>query len=61
MCEIIRDTLLGILSHHFSGEKSAVSTNGPGSTVGKHVEEWKSVHSYVLLQSSRPSEPGTSI
>jgi hypothetical protein len=43
-----------------SGKKTAFSTNGAGSTGGWHVEECKSIHSYLLVQSSSPSESRTS-
>jgi len=33
-------------------EKTALSTNGAGSTGGQHVEEYKSIHSYLLVLSS---------
>jgi hypothetical protein len=33
----------------------AFSTHGPGSTVGQHVEECKSIHSYLPVQSSSTS------
>jgi hypothetical protein len=36
------------------------STNGAGSTGGQHVAECKSSHSYLLVQSSSPSESNTS-
>jgi hypothetical protein len=35
-----------------SGEKTEFSTNGAGSTGGQYVEECKSIHSYLLVQSS---------
>jgi len=38
-----------------NGKMAAFSTNGAGSTGGQHVEECKSVHSYLLVQSSSPS------
>ena len=37
-----------------SGKKTAFSTNGVGSTGCQHVEECKSIHSYLLVQSSNP-------
>ena len=36
----------------YSGKKTAFSTNGAGSTGGQHVEEDKSIHSYLPVQSS---------
>jgi len=33
-----------------SGKKTAFSTNGPGSTGSEHVEECKSIHSYLLVK-----------
>jgi hypothetical protein len=33
----------------------AFSTNGADSTGGQHVEECKTIHSYLLVQSSNPS------
>jgi hypothetical protein len=33
-------------------KKIAFSTNGAGSSGTQHVEEWKSVHSYLLVQIS---------
>jgi hypothetical protein len=30
-----------------SGKQTAFSTNGAGSTGGQHVEEYKSMHSYL--------------
>jgi hypothetical protein len=41
-------------------EKTAFSTNGPGSSGGQHVEECKSTHSYLLLQSSTQVDQGPS-
>jgi hypothetical protein len=35
-----------------SGKKTAFSTNGAGTTAGYHVEEFKLIHSYLLVQSS---------
>jgi hypothetical protein len=35
-----------------SGKKTAFSTNGAGTTGGYHVEEYKLIHSYVLVESS---------
>jgi hypothetical protein len=37
------------------GKKTPFSTNGGSSTGGKHVDESKLIHSYVLLQSSSAS------
>jgi hypothetical protein len=39
-----------------SGKKTAFSTNGAASTGSQHVEEYKSIHTYLLVQSSSPSE-----
>jgi hypothetical protein len=39
--------------------KKAFSTNGAGSTVSYHVEECKSIHSYLLVQSSSSSSSGS--
>jgi hypothetical protein len=36
-----------------SEKKTAFSTNGTGSTGSQHVEECKSIHSYLLVQSSK--------
>ena len=33
-----------------SGKKTAVSTNGTGSTCNQHVEECKFIHSYLLYK-----------
>jgi hypothetical protein len=41
-------------------KKTAFSTNGAGSTGSEHVEECKSIHSYVLVQSSSLSGSRTS-
>jgi hypothetical protein len=38
-----------------SRKKTAISTNGAGSTGGLHVEECKLIHTYLLAQSSSPS------
>ena len=38
-----------------SRKKTAFSTNGAGSTVGQHVKEGKSIHSYLLVQCSSPN------
>jgi hypothetical protein len=35
-------------------KKTAFSTNNTGSTGGQHVEECKSIQSYLLVQSSNP-------
>jgi hypothetical protein len=42
--------------NHPMGKKTAFSKNGVGSTGGQHVEECKSIHSYLPEQSSSPSE-----
>jgi hypothetical protein len=44
-----------------SGKITPFSTNGAGSTEGQHVEEYKSIHFYLLMQSSSPSGSKTSI
>jgi hypothetical protein len=36
-------------------KQPASSTNGSGLTGGQHVEECKSIHSYLPVQSSSPS------
>ena len=38
-----------------SGKKTVFLTNGAGSTGSQHVEKCKSIHSYLLVQSSSPS------
>jgi hypothetical protein len=43
-----------------SGKKTAYSTNGAGLSGCWHVEEWKLIHSYLLVQSSNPSGSRTS-
>jgi hypothetical protein len=43
-----------------SGEKTDFSTNGAGSTGGQHLEEFKVIHSYLLVKSSSPSGSRTS-
>jgi hypothetical protein len=43
-----------------SGKKTAFSTNDAGLTGGQNVEECKSIHSYLLVQSSSPSGSRTS-
>jgi hypothetical protein len=40
-----------------SGKKTAFSTNGAGTTGCYHVEEYKLIHSYLLVQS--PSLSGS--
>jgi hypothetical protein len=35
-----------------SGKNPAFSTNGAGTTGSYHIEEWKLIHSYLVLQSS---------
>jgi hypothetical protein len=42
------------------GKKAVFSTNGAGSIGGYHVEECKSMLSYLLVQSSSPSGSKTS-
>jgi hypothetical protein len=37
------------------GKRTAFSTNDFGSTHSLHVEECRSIHLYLLVQSSRPS------
>jgi hypothetical protein len=32
-----------------NGKKTAFLTNGAGTTVGFHVEEWELIHSYLLI------------
>jgi hypothetical protein len=44
-----------------SGEKKTFSTNGAESTGVQHVEECKSIHSYLLVQSPSPFGSSTSI
>jgi hypothetical protein len=39
-------------------QNKTVSTNGAGLTDGQHVEEFKSIHSYLFVQCSSPSDPG---
>jgi hypothetical protein len=41
-------------------KKTAFSTNVAGSTGGQHVEECKSIHYYLPVQSSSPSGSRTS-
>jgi hypothetical protein len=43
-----------------SGKKTVFSTNGAGSTGDQHVEEYKSIHAYLLVQTSSPSGSRTS-
>jgi hypothetical protein len=43
-----------------SGKKIAFSTNGTGSTGGQHIEECKSIHSYLPVQSSSSSRSKSS-
>ena len=43
-----------------SGKRTALLTNGSGSTGGKHVEKCKLTHSYLLTQSSSPIGSRTS-
>jgi hypothetical protein len=43
-----------------SGIKTAIPTNGAGSTGGQDVEEYKLIHSYLPEQSSCPSGSRTS-
>jgi hypothetical protein len=38
-----------------SGKKTIFSTNPAGSPGDQHVDECKSIHSYLLVQSSSPS------
>jgi len=44
----------------FTGKKIAFSTNGAGSTGDQHVEEYKSIYSYLLVQNSSQSGSRTS-
>jgi hypothetical protein len=37
-------------------KKTAFSTNGAGTTVGCHVEEWELIYSYLLVRNSSLSE-----
>jgi hypothetical protein len=37
------------------GKKTAFLTNGAGLTAGQHEEECKSIHSFLLVESSSPS------
>jgi hypothetical protein len=39
-----------------SEKKMAFTTNHAGSTGGQHVEECKSIHSFLLVQSSTPMD-----
>jgi hypothetical protein len=39
---------------YWEKKKKTVSTNGDDSTGGQHVEEYKLIHSYILVQSSIP-------
>jgi hypothetical protein len=41
-------------------KKDSISTNGAGTTGGYHVEEYESIHSFLLLQSSNLSGSKTS-
>jgi hypothetical protein len=43
-----------------SGKKTALSTNGAGSTGSYHKEEWEFIHSYLPVQSSNPRGSKTS-
>jgi hypothetical protein len=43
-----------------SGIKTAIPTNGAGSTGGYHVEDCKLIHSYLLVQTSSSSGSRTS-
>ena len=43
-----------------SSGKQTFSSHGTGSPGGQHVEEFKSIHSYFPVQSSRPSGSRTS-
>jgi hypothetical protein len=45
---------------HTVEKKKAFSINGAGLTGGQHAEECKLIHSYLLVQSSSPSESRTS-
>jgi hypothetical protein len=38
-----------------SEKKTAISTNGAGTTGGYHVEEWELIHSYLLVLRSNLS------
>jgi hypothetical protein len=40
------------------GKKTAVSTNGVGSTGGYHVEECKLIHSHLLVQRGSQVDQG---
>jgi hypothetical protein len=42
-----------------SGKKTAFSTNGTGTSGGYHVEEYKLIHSYLLLLRSSLVDQGT--
>jgi hypothetical protein len=42
-----------------SGKKIAFLSNDTVSTSGKLVEAWKSIHSYLLIQSSNPNRSRT--
>jgi hypothetical protein len=44
-----------------SGRKTAFSTNGAASTDGYQVEECESIHYYLFVERSSPSESMTSI
>jgi len=50
----------GAKTIHWREKKKTFSTNGTGSTGDQHVEEWKSIHFYILVQSSSPSGSRTS-
>jgi hypothetical protein len=43
-----------------SEKNTAFSTNVAGTSGGYHIEEWESIHSYLLVQSSSLSGSKTS-